>query len=152
MLPYDVVLLKDVVNRTIYGKRSMVPLHLDELGSMDVELNCETNEDTIFAQKVLNVIDSELERGDLGCPLIADRMAMSKSQLFRRFKKVFNIAPETFIKNYRIEKASRLLKQGGLSIQEAMADVGISSRSYFNREFAAKFGVPPKEYMENSLH
>lgn len=152
MLPYDVVLLKDVVNRTIYGKRSMVPLHLDELGSMAVELNCETNEDTIFAQKVLNVIDSELERGDLGCPLIADRMAMSKSQLFRRFKKVFNIAPETFIKNYRIEKASRLLKQGGLSIQEAMADVGISSRSYFNREFAAKFGVPPKEYMENSLH
>ena len=31
-----------------------------------------------------------------------------------------------------------------------MFDVGISSRSYFYREFSARFGVTPKEYKQQN--
>ena len=40
-------------------------------------------------------------------------------------------APSDLIKNYRMEKAARLLREEDLSIQDVIADVGISSRSYF---------------------
>lgn len=58
------------------------------------------------------------------------------------------MSPSDLIKNYRMEKASRLLLNEELSIQDVITDVGISSRSYFYKEFARKFGMTPKEYRE----
>ena len=47
-----------------------------------------------------------------------------------------------------MEKAARLLREEDLSIQDVIMEVGISSRSYFYKEFVLKFGVTPKEYRE----
>lgn len=148
MLPYDIVLLKDVVMRTMFGKRSVLPVYIEELSGMGVELSCGSAEDTVFARKVLGVVDADLDKDDLGTSSISEQLAMSQSQFFRRFKKIFNTSPESFIKNYRVEKASRLMKGTSLSIAEIMADVGISSRSYFYKEFSLRFGMSPKEYMD----
>ena len=89
-----------------------------------------------------------LEEEELGSTLIADRMAMSPRQFYRKFKEISPIAPSDLIKNYRMEKAARLLREEDLSIQDVIADVGISSRSYFYKEFARKFGMTPKDYRE----
>lgn len=71
---------------------------------------------------------------------------MSSSQFYRKFKEIFLISPSELIKDYRMEKAARLLQDEKLSIQDVMFDVGISSRSYFYKEFSRRFGTTPKLY------
>ena len=109
---------------------------------------CTTAEQAYFIRKLLQVIEQNLEEEELGSTLIADRMAMSPRQFYRKFKEISPIAPSDLIKNYRMEKAARLLREEDLSIQDVIADVGISSRSYFYKEFAKKFGMTPKDYRE----
>ncbi len=94
------------------------------------------------------MIDGNLDRNDLGTVLLADRMAMSSSRLYRKTKKIFGVPPEALIKNYRMEKAARLLRDDRLSITDVIADVGIQSRSYFYKEFANRFGMTPKDYKD----
>lgn len=47
-----------------------------------------------------------------------------------------------------MEKAARLLLDEELSIQDVIMEVGISSRSYFYKEFTRRFGMTPKDYRE----
>lgn len=67
-------------------------------------------------------------------------MAMSSRQFYRKFKEISNTAPGDLIKSYRMEKAARLLLDEELSIQDVIMEVGISSRSYFYKEFTRRFG------------
>ena len=61
------------------------------------------------------------------------------------------MSPSDLIKDYRMEKAARLLQNEELSIQDVISDVGISSRAYFYKAFTRKFVVTPKVYREKLL-
>lgn len=145
MLPYDILMLQNVVHKAIFGKKHItdVGIHqiLGNVGGMN-------DADAEFIGKVFEIIDDCLDREDLGSTLIAGKMAMSSSSFYRRFKKIAKVSPELVIKNYRLEKAARLLKDTGTSISDVIFDVGISSRSYFYKEFSKKYGMTPKEYKD----
>lgn len=148
VLPYDILFLKEDIHKSIYGKREAKQIYLEDLGELAGQIVCTTTEQVDFVRKLLQVIEQNLEQEDLGSTLIADRMAMSPRQFYRKFKEISPIAPGDLIKNYRMEKAARLLREEDLSIQDVISDVGISSRSYFYKEFARKFGMTPKDYRE----
>lgn len=148
MLPYDIMMLKNVVHKAIYGKGDISHVSVEDLGGLVGKMFCVNDEETEFARKLLSVIDGNLDRNDLGTVLLADRMAMSSSRLYRKTKKIFGVPPEALIKNYRMEKAARLLRDDRLSITDVIADVGIQSRSYFYKEFANRFGMTPKDYKD----
>ena len=62
------------------------------------------------------------------------------------------MAPTDLIKNYRMEKAARILVESPeLSIQEVIDEIGISSRSYFYKEFTRLYGMTPKDYRYQML-
>lgn len=148
ILPYDILFLKEDIHKAIYGKREAKQIYLEDLGELAGQIVCTTTEQVDFVRKLLQVIEQNLEEEELGSTLIADRMAMSPRQFYRKFKEISPIAPSDLIKNYRMEKAARLLREEDLPIQDVIADVGISSRSYFYKEFARKFGMTPKDYRE----
>lgn len=148
ILPYDILFLKEDIHKAIYGKREAKQIYLEDLGELAGQIVCTTTEQVGFVRKLLQVIEQNLEEEELGSTLIADRMAMSPRQFYRKFKEISPIAPSDLIKNYRMEKAARLLREEDIPIQDVIADVGISSRSYFYKEFARKFGMTPKDYRE----
>jgi len=148
MLPYDVLMLKNVVHKAIFGKSDIMHVQVEDISRLGGKLFCTNDEDAGFVRKVLGAIDENLDRDDLGTVLLADRVAMSPSRFYRKAKKIFGISPEVLIKNYRMEKASRLLMDDRLSIADVITDVGISSRSYFYKEFSSRFGMTPGEYRE----
>lgn len=148
VLPYDILFLKEDIHKAIYGRREAKQIYLEDLGELAGQIVCTTTEQVDFVRKLLQVVEQNLEEEELGSTLIADRMAMSPRQFYRKFKEISPIAPSDLIKNYRMEKAARLLREEDLSIQDVIASVGISSRSYFYKEFARKFGMTPKDYRE----
>lgn len=104
-----------------------------------------------FVRKFLQVVEQNLDREDLGSTFVAEQMLMSPRQFYRKLKEISGMSPSDLIKDYRMEKAARLLRDEALSIQEVIADVGISSRAYFYKEFTRKFGMTPKVYREKTL-
>ena len=87
-----------------------------------------------------------LDKEELGPTFLAERMHISPRQFSRKFKDLSGITPSDFIKKYRMEKAAQLLLETDMSIQEVIESIGISSRPYFYKEFADKYGTTPKNY------
>lgn len=148
VLPYDILFLNNVVHKSVYGKQEAKQIYVEELGSLSERIICYTPEQADFIKRFLQIVEQNLDKEDLGSTFIADRMAMSPRQFYRKLKEISGMSPSDLIKNYRMEKAARLLSNEELSIQDVISDVGIASRSYFYKEFTRKFGVTPKDYRE----
>ena len=151
VLPYDIPFLKETIHKTFYGKREARQVYLEELEGWSNSIVCTTAEQADFVRKFLQVVEQNLDREDLGSTFVAEQMLMSPRQFYRKLKEISGMSPSDLIKDYRMEKAARLLRDEALSIQEVIADVGISSRAYFYKEFTRKFGMTPKVYREKTL-
>ncbi len=148
VLPYDIIFLKEVVHKAIYGRKEVKQIYVEGLGDFANLVTCTTREQVEFIRKMVAVVEENIDREDLGSTFIAEQMAMSPRQFYRKFKEISGLPPTELIKNYRMEKAAVLLLDNELSIQDVITEVGISSRSYFYKEFTRKFGMTPKDYRE----
>ena len=72
---------------------------------------------------------------------------MTERQLTRKLKILLNVTPAEHLRNYRLDQAMTLLKQGK-SVTEITSATGFSSNSNFGRGFKAKFGVSPTHYLK----
>ncbi len=151
VLPYDIPFLKETIHKVIYGKREARQIYMEDLEGWADSIVCTTTEQADFVRKFLQVMEQNLDREDLGSTFVAEQMLMSSRQFYRKFKEISGMSPSDLIKDYRMEKAARLLQNEELSIQDVISDVGISSRAYFYKEFTRKFGVTPKVYREKLL-
>ena len=151
VLPYDILFLREIVHRVIYGKGE-TKIYIEDLGYLSGQIVCTTAEQQEFIRKLMEIIEKNLQREELGSTLLAADMAMSPSQFYRKFKEIFSISPSELIKDYRMERAARLLLDENLSIQDVMFEVGIASRSYFYKEFSRRFGTTPKNYRKGETN
>ena len=65
---------------------------------------------------------------------------------YEKLKELTGKTPGEYIRMVRLDHASKLLRTTQLTVQEIMYKSGFSSKSYFYKEFAARFGLSPKEY------
>ena len=71
----------------------------------------------------------------------------SLSTFRRDFKSFYNLTPQQWLKEKRMEKALILLKEGALNVTELSYEVGYENISYFIKSFRNRFGISPKQYM-----
>jgi len=71
----------------------------------------------------------------------------SLSTFRRDFKSYYDITPQKWIKEKRLEKAIRILEQQEISVTELAYEVGYENISYFIKEFKNKVGQSPKQYI-----
>ncbi|QES88399.1 helix-turn-helix domain-containing protein [Rhizosphaericola mali] len=84
-------------------------------------------------------LDSELT-----IAFLSQQMSMSKTTLFRTFKREFNITPLEYINKARIERAKRILiEQPHLTIAEISYLVGFENPNYFTRLFKQYLHTTP---------
>jgi AraC-like DNA-binding protein len=84
-------------------------------------------------------------RSPIAIPDLARRVGMSASAFHKHFKTITSTTPLQYQKELRLLEARQLLKTGGTSVTTAAFSVGYESPSQFSREYARKFGVPPRE-------
>lgn len=77
---------------------------------------------------------------------LADKMNISRVQLYRKVKAILGISISEYIQDFRLEKSKELLGNSKLSISEIAYSTGFSSPNYFSTSFKNKFGKTPKEF------
>ncbi|MNI06221.1 HTH-type transcriptional activator Btr [compost metagenome] len=82
---------------------------------------------------------------------LAELHAMSPKRFSYFFHKYTGFRPIDYVINYRMERASQLLKAGNFPIRDIAVSVGYANPLYFSRVFKKKFGVSPSAYTTHKL-
>jgi len=82
---------------------------------------------------------------------IASEIGMSRSVFFNQFKKLVHETPLSYLTNWRIRHAQKLLMMDNTNISEIAANVGYQSESAFNRIFKSKTGQTPAVYRRSKI-
>lgn len=77
---------------------------------------------------------------------LSQRVHMSSSSLYRRFKAELGMSPMEFIQNIRMREAKKLLKKG-FKVKEVAQEVGIYDDNYFIRLFKKHTGTTPGNFI-----
>ncbi len=82
---------------------------------------------------------------------LASEIGMSRSVFFNRFKKLVHETPLSYLTNWRIRQAQKLLMTDNGNISEIALKVGYQSEAAFNRAFKLKTGQTPAAYRRSKL-
>ena len=100
-----------------------------------------------YMREALNYIEGNYMH-DLSIEEIADASGLNRSYFSRIFKETFNLSPQRFLLQYRMNKAAELLKYSQLAINAVSSSVGYENQLHFSRAFKNVFDVSPSEYRD----
>jgi AraC-like DNA-binding protein len=131
-------LLAPITAREIHARLLLGP-HAEPLQRL---LWHETTASRIFA--ATRAIQSDLAR-PLAVGDLAQQVGMSSSAFFEHFKAVTGTSPLQYQKDLRLLRARESLRQTDAKVSDIAFAVGYESSAQFSREYARKFGVPPRQ-------
>ncbi|TWI94574.1 AraC-like DNA-binding protein [Mucilaginibacter frigoritolerans] len=82
---------------------------------------------------------------------LASEIGMSRSVFFNQFKKLVHETPLTYLTNWRIRQAQKLLIMDNRNISQIAVNVGYQSEAAFNRIFKSKTGQTPAAYRRSKF-
>ena len=107
--------------------------------------------DQFFLQKLLDIVETNIEENSFSVVRLAKEIGMSRSQLHRKLKAISGQSALEFIQSVRLQRAADLISKNGGNIAEIAYQVGFSDPSYFTRVFKKQFGKTPSEYTDNPV-
>jgi len=144
--PFDHDILKSKVLNALSNLEKMREhLKYQILSSPDPKDVPESKDEQLIRQ-VSEIVADNIRTPDLSVEFLADKVGMSRSHLYRKFKAIIGYSPVEYIRIFRIRKAAELLKSGRVRVSEAAYDVGFSDPKYFSSCFKKEFGINPSEY------
>lgn len=102
--------------------------------------------DEAFINKLNEFIYQNIDNPDLSVEILAEKLSMSTSSLYRKVKGISDMSPNDYIRVTRLKKAALMLCENNYRINEIAFLVGFSSASYFSSCFQKQFGMTPKEF------
>lgn len=101
-----------------------------------------------FLRSLYNKLEENWQDPEFDISIYCGLMAMSKSQLYRKTISLTGHSPNSFLKNFRLEKAKDLMKTKRYSISQITFETGFTSPSYFTKCFKKKYGLLPMAYLD----
>lgn len=102
--------------------------------------------DRQLAQKLVECIESEIDNADFGVDQLAQRMGMSRSQLYSQCNETLDKTPATFILEIRLKRAMQLIEMRQMRVSEVAYSVGFTDPKYFTKVFKKRVGMTPTQY------
>ncbi|TYA71735.1 AraC family transcriptional regulator [Seonamhaeicola marinus] len=97
----------------------------------------------------INVIYTYLKENHLNkitLSAMANEVAMTNDTFCRFFKKTFNTSFFSFLNEYKVSIASKMLIDTDLSVSEIGYNTGYNNLTFFHRQFQKHMGMSPSKY------
>ncbi len=103
--------------------------------------------DAAFMKELYHLMEKELDNTDLDITRISEMMKISRTKFYYKVKGLTGENPSAFFKQYKLNRAADLLKEGKYNMSEIAYMTGFNTLSHFSTSFKKQFGVPPSEYV-----
>ncbi len=133
-----------LTNQEIRKEWIQKPLEPDEVVVPDGP----ASEDKVFLEKVRVFVETNAEMSALGIGDLADHLAMSERQVYRRAATLTGMTPGQLIKEIKLKIAYKLLLERKVSkVAELARRVGFENSSYFSKQFLDRYGKRPVDFL-----
>lgn len=82
-----------------------------------------------------------------GLQELADQVGINLKKLKMGFRQIYGDSVYSFLFDYKMEYARKLLDSGSFNVNEVGLKIGYSTASHFIAAFKKKFGTTPKKYL-----
>ena len=109
-----------------------------------------SEKDEKLMREITIAIEENLIDSDFNVTRLQETVGIGQKLLYRKIKQIAGVTPVEYIRNIRMEKAARLLREGKFSISEVMYMVGFTKSGYFSKCFQEAFGMTPSAYIKKT--
>ncbi len=143
--PFDPDYLLAVVRSQLRNSRNIRKLLNENTQVRQIEdnLSCQ---DKIFMDELYRLMEKHLADLDLNLNSICEELHISRSKFNYKMKGLTGDTPNNFFKNYKLNSAAKLLREGKYNVSEIAIMTGFNTLSYFSVCFKRKFGVNPSDF------
>ncbi len=106
--------------------------------------------DEDFLNILMNFTEKTWHSSKVKVEDFSSNLGVSKSQLYRKIKSITGKSLNSFIKEYRMDKALVLLNKKKGNISEIAFETGFNSPAYFSKCFYESYGILPSRYLETA--
>ncbi|OEY71275.1 AraC family transcriptional regulator [Salegentibacter salarius] len=142
-------LTQSIKNLYLKGKAyELLSLYFNRTGDPDVE-QCpflSDEENIIKIRKAKDIVISRMAEPP-SLQELSDEIGLSLKKLKEGFKQIYGDSVYSFLFDYKMEFARKLLDSGDYNVNEVGLKVGYSTSSHFIAAFKKKFGTTPKKYI-----
>lgn len=147
--PFSLSILKQSISGLLFNREKLRYYYTNNIYRIEPESKF-GNQEQSFITKMNDIIKLNVENPKFSVEDLADKLSVSRVQLYRKVKAIIGINISDHINNVKLEKAAELLKSNQMNISEIAYSLGFSSPNYFSTAFKNKFGVSPKEYKNDN--
>ena len=99
-------------------------------------------------QKIRKIMSANLSDEMFDIQKLCLAVAMSRAQLYRKFKSLTDKTLNEYLRSLRLLKAKELLRTSDINVSEAAYKTGFKNLSHFSRVFTEEFGMNPSEVLK----
>jgi AraC-like DNA-binding protein len=110
-----------------------------------------TRADEKFLNDLMDYTEEKWNNTDLKVDDFCRHLGYSKSKLYRKMVSLTNKSPNTFLKEYRLNKALELLNKKKGNVSEIAFQAGFNSLSYFSKCFQKRYKLLPSDYLSSNF-
>jgi YesN/AraC family two-component response regulator len=147
--PFSLSILKQSISSLLFNREKLRYYYTNNIYRVEPESKF-GNQEQSFITKMNDIIKKNVEDPKFSVEDLADKLGVSRVQLYRKVKAIIGINISDHINNVKLEKAAELLKSNNMNISEIAYSLGFSSPNYFSTAFKNKFGISPKEYKSSN--
>ncbi|AYQ33523.1 response regulator [Runella sp. SP2] len=104
--------------------------------------------DMVWLAQLESRVKLHLKETDYSVERMADDMALSRTQLFRKLKNLTGLSPQQYLQEVRLQQALYLLEtRQEQSVKAVCYAVGLLQVKHFSQQFHRRFGRLPSSYL-----
>lgn len=136
-------------NNQLYGALGKVYSLLNLLMvEHKMQIRLATSEGEKYVLAAMDIIKVQFSDPRLKIDQIANEVKVERTYLFKLFKQYITVSPQQYLIQFRLNKASELLRKTNYPIEEIAFLVGFSNASHFSKIFSKHKCLSPKKFRQ----
>jgi YesN/AraC family two-component response regulator len=143
--PFNMQELHARVSNLIAQRKKLIQKYNKQITVKPHEITV-TPMDERFIQKVIQLVEDNLDNTEFTSDKMADGIGMSRASLHRKIKAITGHSTSEFIQDFRLRRAALFIEKKTDTVSQIAYQVGFNDHSYFTKCFKKKFGKTPSEW------
>jgi AraC-like DNA-binding protein len=146
--PLDAALLKFRIQKLLESRRKL-SIHFRQGTPLQPRELAVNQTDARFLQRIIEVIEQNIADFEFDVDVLAQKVAVSRRQLFRKVRAIIDTTPKALIRIVRLKRSAQLLLESEMTITEITFAVGFQDVKHFRALFKEQFGELPSDFIKN---